>query len=200
MPPITRLLPLALIAASVATLCDWNHAYTGALSYPDPAFGIQAWWVFPGFVLAFTFMGATYGMMAKLLKGRLALEQSTSPASVAPFVEALSAFAMVYLASGWGNAHPNLMNFVFLLLFVIRWEFTYEKGWLLIVAVALAIGGIVAEGALGAVGLVAYGHQEIFYCPWWLAGVYLHGAFALREGMRFMVYRQSAKNGRAPSK
>ena len=189
MKSYAKLLPLALLAALVATLCDWNHAYTGALVYPEPAMGIQAWWVFPGFFGAFLSMGLIYQLLARAADGRIALGLSTSPGTLSPFVEARSAFAMVYLASGWGHEHPALMNAVFAAFFVIRWAATYERTWLLLVAIALAIGGVGVEGALSAFGLVAYGHQEIFYCPWWLAGVYLHGAFALREGMRLFYYR-----------
>lgn len=49
----SRFISLALIGAVVATLCDANHVYTMTLSYPAPILAGQAWWVFPGFFLAF---------------------------------------------------------------------------------------------------------------------------------------------------
>lgn len=185
------LIPLALMGAVAATICDANHAYTGALLYPDAGkVGIQAWWVFPGFFVAFSVMGAGYVALARALRGSMKAEESSSPGSLRAMVEAMTAFMMVYLASGLGNAFPTLLNFTFLGLFVVRLLATYERGWLLFIAVMLAIGGMFVEGALSHFDLVAYAHQDIFYVPWWLGGVYLHGAFALREGVRFWVYRE----------
>ena len=55
----------------------------------------------------------------------------------------------------------------------------------------LAVAGILVEGTLHQFGLVSYREPEIYGVPWWLGGVYLHGAFLLREGMRFLVLRPS---------
>ena len=63
-----------------------------------------------------------------------------------------------------------------------------DRAWLLLIAAAMAVGGMLAEGAMSALGLVAYRHVDVFNVPLWLGGLYLHGAFALREGMRFFVY------------
>ena len=52
---LIKFLPFALLGAIVATICDANHVFTGALSYPKPFLFGQAWFVFPGFVVAFTF-------------------------------------------------------------------------------------------------------------------------------------------------
>lgn len=184
---------LALLAAIAATICDANHAYTGALHYPEPGrIGIQAWWVFPGFVLAFASMALIYLWFARALSGSMATEKSTSKGSYREMFEAISAFMMVYLASGVGHAFPILLSAIFFGLFFLRWAFTYERTWLLFVAIMLAVGGMGVEGLLSAFDLVAYDHQDIFYVPWWLGGVYMHGAFALREGMRGLVYQAPA--------
>lgn len=104
--------------------------------------------------------------------------------------ESLAAFFAIYLMSGFGNAHPVLLALIFYGLFVLRWAFTYDKSWLLFLATLMAVGGMLAEGTLGAFDLVSYRHQDIFYLSWWLGGLYMHGAFALRDGMRYCLYRK----------
>lgn len=187
--PFSRLLLLAVIAAVIATLCDANHVHTQTLSYPQPFLFGQAWFVFPGFVLAFLLMGTVYAALVTRLPATLPVQQSTAPGDARAFTEAVLAFVLVYLLSGFGNAEPVLLSVIFYGTFALRWLATYERGWLLLLAVLMAIGGMFAEGALSAAGGVAYRHVDIFHVPWWLGGLYMHGAFALREGMRFIVLR-----------
>lgn len=184
---LTGLFLLALIGAVVATLCDANHAFTQTLSYPDPFIGLQAWWVFPGFFLAFGFMGITYLLLGRALKSNMAIEESLARGNIPALVEAMATFAFAYLISGFGNEHHALLSALFFGTFFIRFVVTYEKVWLLIVAIILAIGGMFFEGLLAHFGLVAYRHADIFYVPLWLGGLYMHGAFALREGARLFL-------------
>lgn len=183
-----RLFSLTLIAALLATLCDANHAFTGTLSYPAPWIAGQALWVFPGFFVAFFTMGLSYFLLPGRLPPGVATVQSTSAGSASAFVEAMAAFAFVYLMSGFGHRQPALLAAIFYGSFVIRWYFSYERAWLLVIALLLAVGGVLGEGLLSALGLVAYARPEVFHVPWWLGGLYMHGAFALREGMRHSVY------------
>jgi hypothetical protein len=76
----------------------------------------------------------------------------------------------------------------------VRWLFSYDRLWLFILAVLMAVGGMIAEGLLSAAGMVTYHYVDVFYVPFWLGGLYLHGAFALREGMRFFVYKSKYLN------
>lgn len=186
----SRLLLLAVLAAAIATLCDANHVHTGTLAYPDPFLFGQAWWVFPGFVGAFLTMGACYLLLTARLPAAMPVGKSTSPGDAGAFVEAVMAFVMVYLASGFGNGEPALLATIFYGTFAVRWLATYERGWLLLLAVIMAIGGMFMEGLLSALGGVAYRHVDVFHVPFWLGGLYMHGAFALREGMRFLVFRR----------
>lgn len=187
-----RLATVAFMGAVVATICDGVHAFTGALSYPEPAMGIQAWWVFPGFCVAFMAIMVLYRVLTQLLAGVTPVEKSTSPGNARAFVETLTYFALVYFASGVGNEYTTTLLIIFTVLFVVRLATTYEPMWLLILATLLAIGGIAVEGALAAFGLVTYRVEEIFYVPWWLGGLYLHGAFAVRESMRYIYYREDS--------
>lgn len=180
---------LAIAGAIVATLCDANHVYTHTLSYPDPVMGSQAWWVPLGFFCAFLMMSTSYALITRSLASVVSVAESTSDGDMAPFVEALMAFVMVYLLSGFGNESPDLLSAIFYGTFAIRWLFTYDKMWMLLLAIIMAVGGMFAEGLLAHFDLVAYRQEDVFNVPYWLGGLYMHGAFALREGMRFLVYR-----------
>ncbi len=179
---------LSILAAVVATICDANHAHTGALSYPHPLFFNQAGWVFPGFVLAFLSMAFIYYTTAPLISGSMTNSDSTTEGPFQPLVETLISFMLVYLMSGFGNDEPALLAFIFYGTFTIRLMFTYERMFILIVALALAFGGMFVEGLMTQLDQVHYRQPEIFGVPFWLGGLYMHGALCLREGMRFFVY------------
>lgn len=185
------ILALGIAGATVATVCDAIHVKTKTLSYPDPLYWKQAGWVFPGFNSAFVSMGVLYVGLAKALQHNIPIVESQKKGELTPFIETLSYFAMIYMLSGFGNYHPKLLCFIFYGTFVLRLGASYEKEWLLIIALLLAFGGMFVEGALAEFDLVAYRAPEVFNVPWWLGGVYLHGAFALREGMRTFVYQQN---------
>ncbi len=187
---IKAMFMLSVLAAVVATLCDANHAHTGALSYPNPLFFGQAGWVFPGFILAFFSMTFIYYTLAPSLLGRMANPDSTTEGPLQPFVETLISFMLVYLMSGFGNNEPALLAFIFYGTFVIRLIFTYERMFILVVALALAFGGMFVEGLMTQLDQVHYRQPEIFGVPFWLGGLYMHGALCLREGMRFFVYHE----------
>lgn len=186
--PYAAMLPLALLGAILATFCDAMHVHTATLTYPDPWLFNQAVWVLPGFFVAFMSMAVAYLWLIRLLPAGLPHEMSVSPGDVRSVVETMTTFALVYLLSGFGSREPALLAAVFYIAFVIRLAFTYEKSFLLLTALVLAPAGMFAEGALAALGLVHYRLPEIFNVPWWLGALYMHGAFALREAMRFFVY------------
>ncbi|MCF8459380.1 MAG: hypothetical protein K9G46_01520 [Flavobacteriales bacterium] len=186
---LIKLLPFALLGAMVATICDANHVFTEALSYPNPFLFGQAAFVFPGFVIAFLFMGLNYLFAPSFFPKAAKNVESTSAGSFDAFVENLLFFMMVYLLSGFGNHEPELLSIIFYGSFLIRLAFTYERMFILLFAIILGIGGMVVEGAMTQFDLVHYRQPEIFGVPYWLGGVYMHGALALREGMRYFVYK-----------
>jgi len=189
---VDRILLLALWGALVATFCDGVHVHTETLSYPDPLWFGQAWWVFPLFFVAFALLAVTYQFLVAAPWLKLPREYSASSGELVPFVEALVVFVLVYVLSGFGNHDPFFLGIFFLVAFVLRWLGGPDRSFLLLIAVLLAIAGILVEGTLHQFGLVSYRQPEIYGVPWWLGGVYLHGAFLLREGMRFLVFRPSA--------
>ncbi len=183
----TSVCVLGLLAASVATFCDAIHVYTGTLSYPQPIWFGQAGWVFPLFFLAFVAMAVTYVAILPVTATLVSCKVSAGGGSHRQMVEAILTFAFCYLLSGFGNQSPLFLAWVFYAGFLVRLFFTYERAFLLILATLLAIAGMLVEGVLGALSMVAYREPEIFHVPWWLGGLYAHGAFALREGVRALV-------------
>lgn len=180
---------IAVLSAIVATLCDAIHVFTHTLAYPQPLWLGQAFWVLPGFFITFLAMSLIYAALADRLGGVLACEQSASGrVSPVPFVECMTLFALTYVLSGFGNFEPFLLGVIFYSTFVIRFCVSYERGFLLLLAVLLGIGGMFGEGVLIQFGLVEYRHAEIFGVPYWLGGLYMHGAFALREAVRLFLF------------
>ena len=120
---LINFLPFALLGAIVATICDANHVFTGALSYPKPFLFGQAWFVFPGFMVAFTFMGLNYLFAPAIFPKTATSTVSTSSGSLSLFVENLLFFMMVYLLSGFGNQEPGLLSVILYASFLARWFF-----------------------------------------------------------------------------
>ena len=187
---ISRVIPFALLGAVVATLCDANHVLTGALSYPEPFILGQGWFVFPGFFFAFTFMALSYHYAMQLFPMPVITAENMSDRIIGPFVENLLFFMMIYLMSGFGNHYPFVLSVIFFGGFFLRLLFTYGRPFMLAFAILLGVGGMLVEGAMTKFNLVHYREPEIFGVPYWLGGVYMHGALALREGMRVFVYRK----------
>ncbi|RZG75053.1 hypothetical protein [Acinetobacter sp. WCHAc060025] len=187
---IRGILLLSLVAAITATICDGYHVYTHTLSYPNPLLFNQAWWVFPSFFLAFSSMSINYLQLIHALPNTIATTESQTSGSLEHLIESLILFVMVYLLSAFGNNDPSMLSIIFYSTFIIRLFFSYERIFLTIIAIILAIAGMFFEGLLSHFELVAYHHVDIFYVPWWLGGLYMHGAFALRSGMRYFVYNK----------
>lgn len=188
----TGIFLLALPGAVVATVCDGFHVHTHTLCYPDPFLFGQAWWSFPGFLLAFIFMGHAYTFIVDRVPAGIPVSLSMSKGAVRDTIEAVMAFAFVYLLSAFGNSEPALLSVIFYGAFAVRWMFSYDRSFLLLLSVVMAAGGMAAEGAMSSAGLVTYRHVDVFHVPFWLGGLYMHGAFALREGMRCFVYKHGA--------
>ncbi len=190
---LKSMLLFSLLGAAVSTICDLNHAYTGALSYPEPFIYLQPWWPFPGFTIAFFTMAFLYFKLSPLMPFNYNKLSTKTNNDIKPFVESLIIYMLIYLISGFGHKESNILIILFYGLFFIRIIFSYDRIFILITAIILAIGGVIGEGLLIKFNLVLYKNPEIFGVPYWLGGVYMHGAMALREGMRFFVYHQDNK-------
>jgi hypothetical protein len=187
----SRILVFAMLGALFATMGDAIHVRTQTLAYPNPFLLNQAWWVYPGFLVVFLLMGYLYVVGIRHLFIGMQARHSATRGSAHEMIEAAAAFIFVYFLSGYGNYDPFLLSVIFYTAFAVRLAFTYDRSWLFLIAAAMAVGGMLAEGAMSALGWVAYRQVDVFNVPFWLGGLYLHGAFALREGMRFFYYRNS---------
>ena len=183
------LISLALLAAVVCTLGDAIHVYTATLSYPEPLWFGQADWVLPLFFAAFLLMAFCGWLLLTHLPAAVSGCYAQAGGSWRELVDQLLLFILIYLLSGFGNHSPDLLLTIFTLTFFLRLAFCRQKVLLLLLALMLAPGGMVAEGLLGHFGWVAYREPEWFNVPLWLGGLYAHGAFALREGVRLLVLR-----------
>lgn len=179
---------LALVGAFIATLCDACHVYTQTLSYPHPMFAGQAFWVFPGFFFAFLLMAFTSVWLIKRCRSVMTVAVSQTSGNLQVMVESLITFVVVYLLSGFGNESPYLLVLIFYGTFFMRLSVTYERNWAFLLALILGIGGMFVEGLLSLFGEVTYRHVDVFGVPYWLGGLYMHGALALRECVRFFIY------------
>lgn len=181
---------LALLAAVVCTLGDAVHVYTATLRYPEPLWFGQAGWVFPLFFTAFLLTAFGTGLLVKHLPAAVTGCYSQAGGRWSELVDQLLLFFLIYLLSGFGNYSPDLLLTIFTLTFFFRLAFSPQRVLLLLLALMLVPGGMIAEGLLGQLGLVAYREPEWFNVPLWLGGLYAHGAFALREGVRVLVLKR----------
>jgi hypothetical protein len=175
---------LALLGALVATFGDFMHVQTGTLHYPHPVFMGQAWWPFFAFTGAFLWMALVYRLLDRRLPASFARVRSTSPGGNRELIESLTYFLFVYLLSGFGSAAPLTLAIVFYATWLLRFAAAKERAFLAVVAAALAVGGTLSEAAMSWGGLVTYVRSDFLGVPAWLPGLYLHGAFALRDGYR----------------
>jgi len=141
----------ALTGAVLTTFCDGVHVHTQTLTYPNPFLFGQAVWVFPGFVLAFLVMEMSYLLVVKRLPDGVSIRQSISKGNVRDLVESIVVFALVYLLSGFGNFEPVFLSVIFYGTFAVRWMLTYDRLWLLLLAVLMAIGACL---------------RKVFWQPW----------------------------------
>lgn len=181
---------MALIGALIATLCDKNHVETETLHYPNPFWDGQPWWNYPAFFIGFVAMGLVYHELTQRLPSTIDRTFSTSTGDVKDFSESLILFTLVYILSGFGNESPLFLNLFFYGTFLLRLAITPDKMFMLIISILIGIGGAFTEGFMSDMDLVYYTKPVIYYVPLWLAGLYLHGAFALRDGMRLFVYKK----------
>lgn len=169
---------VALGIGLVLTLCDrfW-HVGFGVLSYSDPLPTGQAWWVFPGFVFA---------AMAMYLSARDLFARHCHSATPRQAAISLALFIAAYAASGLFLAWPQALLIGYLVTWLARVALSPDRLVLLVFGPLLAVIGCVVEGLLMLTGDVAYSAPEIFHVPWWLGGLYLHGAFVVLHIVRLV--------------
>lgn len=180
-----RLLVLAWVVVTVA-LCLGDHFFhvrTGILRYHwAPYVDGQSVWTW----LIFAVASAVFVGVAALVPLTDVPDSVPWPAMVDGIVLFLGAYA---LSGQLGATHPTLLFWALLVAWLVRIVVRPDRLWYAAHGVALACGGVVAEGLFSKAGLFDYRLQQVIDCPWWLAGLYLHGSIALLEvarGARFL--------------
>lgn len=158
---------LGLLGAAL----DQIHVQAGLLSYPDPAWWDQAWWVPLNFAVLLTSLVA---VTAPLARGRLAGEPPPGDLRLATD---FAWFAGAYGLSGLiAPDAPGLLAAAYLVAWLARIALRPERRFLLGFGVALALAGCAVEAAEIALGWFSYADPDVAGVPLWLAGIYLHGS------------------------
>lgn len=186
--PLTSILIFSIIGAIVSTLCDGNHVFTETLSYTYPYYFGQAWWVFPNFLVAFIVMSLGYYLTPVFLPESIDYSLSTSSGKLSEFLDTTVIYILVYLMTGFAHHNPWLLAFILYGLFFVRLYASYERSFVFIVAILLAIGGNCVESTLALFGQMQYTNPNLYYVPIWLGSIYMHASFCLRASLRYFVY------------
>ena len=181
-------LKLALLGGLLCTLCDGFHVHTGTLRYPFPLAGLpvpQAWFVLPLFCVVFYVLSVVFRVAAASALPRGSFTTSTCDAGTA--CSTLTGFAFTYILTGYANREPRLLAMLLFSSAALRLWTTRDRPFMLCAAIALAVGGVLTESGISALGHMFYREPEVFGTPVWLAALYMHGAFALRDGTRWLA-------------
>lgn len=164
------------------TLCLSDHYFhlrTGRLAYHwVPLVDGQSVWTWLIFAVA---AGGFVGVAALV-----PLREVPDRVPWAGIVDASVLFVGVYALSGQlGATHPTLLFWSLVVAWLIRIAARRaDVLWYAGHGVALAVAGVAGEGLFSQLGLLDYQLQQVVNCPWWLAGLYLHGSIALLEVAR----------------
>lgn len=189
--PVSYPLAVALTGIAVGlllTLCDrFSHVQFGVLSYANPVWFGQDWWVWPNFTGAALgmYLGAKFVAVPRL---------STTPTD-GQVLFSLGWFVAAYFATGVYAGTPMLLLAGLLLAWLLRLAISPDRWVVAAFSLLLAVAGCGIEGALSATGTFSYRDPEIFHVPYWLAGLYLNGSFVLLQ----IVRRIEQRYGKIPS-
>lgn len=188
------------LVACVSAVGDFYHIHTGTIVYTDP--GVwnyispsqplihqiwrQTFVIIPFFFSVSAGMLAIYALTARLLAKSVSRVRSTSGAAFRDAVEPFVTFMSMYFLSAFANDEPLFLFIAFSFMFVVRLTATYERGFILVVALLCGLAGAFYEGTICQ---VPYHDTGLFGSPWWLAPLYMNGALSARALIRFILYR-----------
>lgn len=180
-------LTLALLGGLLCTICDGFHVHTGTLRYPFPVTGLpvpQAWFVFPLFFVAFYVLSILFraAVASALPRGSF----SASPCDAGTAIGTLTGFAFAYILTGYANRDAAVLATILYVTAGVRLWTSRDRPFMLCAAIALAGAGVLTEGTISALGQMYYRQPEVYGTPLWLAALYMHGTFALRDGTRWL--------------
>lgn len=148
--------------------CDQIHVQLGVLSYPDPMWLGQAWWVAPNFGI---------GTVLMIVGSRLLARRAGVPGtrSTRWLIDSLI-FVAAYFSTGIFSDHPVALAVGLAVTALGRLALRRDRATAIVHAIGLGAGGAAYESALAAAGLFAYGQPQIGWVPIWLPFLYWHGA------------------------
>ena len=172
---MSRFWLVAGVSAIFLTLCDQLfHVRTDTLVYHwGPQVAGQT------VIVPLTFLLATVSMLDTSLRLQARAPRSTSARGV---IASLAVVTAAYLISGFVDQQYAVAYAVLLLgVFAARVVWHRESAAAVATAALIAVGGVLGEAALSAIGEFSYVHPDLIGVPWWLFPLYLHGALAARD-------------------
>jgi hypothetical protein len=113
-------------------------------------------------------------------------------------VAAAAWFIGAYAATAVFWHHPRVLAILLGLTWLDRVALRPDRWPLIGFSVGLAVVGTLYEGALAGAGAFSYQHHDFFHVPFWLPGLYLHGALLAVAAFRYMAGRMAPATDRAP--
>jgi hypothetical protein len=151
-------------------LCDQIHVLFGVLSYRDPFFLGQGWWVAPNFGVATIVVFAAVLPIARL-RARRAGKPSLGEIGFGAFF-----FLASYVATGVFDARPIALSLALAGAWVSRMVFGKMTLELAVFSVALGIAGPLYEIILTSTGAYTFRHPGVWSVPYWLPFLYMQTA------------------------
>lgn len=172
---MSRYALVAGISAVFLTLCDqFFHVRTETLVYHwAPQIAGQT------ILVPLTFLLASASMLDTSRRVHTIQPRSTSTVGV---VASLGIVTAAYLISGFvDQGFAPAYALLLLAAWVVRVVRRGERGAAVVAAMLIAVGGVLGEAALSAIGEFSYLQPDVLGVPWWLFPLYLHGAMAARD-------------------
>lgn len=177
---------VAGVSALFLTLCDQLfHVRTETLVYHwDPQVAGQT------IIVPLTFLLATVSMLDTSLRVHARAPRSTSARGV---MASLAIVTAAYLISGFvDQKYAIAYALVLLAMWVARVVRRGERSAVVASAILIAVGGVLGEAALSAIGEFSYLQPDVVGVPWWLFPLYLHGALAARDVASIVLRHETA--------
>ena len=165
-------LGLAVCLGLLGAACDQFHVQSELLSYPDPWLWDQAAWVPVNFAVLLTGLVAVTIPVARVAAARN-LPEPGAGTLVADFAWFVGAYGISALVA---PDHPGMLAVAYVAVWLPRIALRPERALLYPYGVALAVTGCLVEAVEIELGWFSYADPDVIGVPFWLAGIYLHGA------------------------
>jgi hypothetical protein len=157
-----------VFGAVVCTALDHQHVVWGVLSYSEPVFWQQAWWVPLLFGCATLVTLGSVDPMRRMLGA-----QPAPPPPRALVALDLASFMAAYYFTSVGQHLPDVVTGVLVGTWLVRVA-AGLPGWAVAFCIGTAIAGPAVEGGISALGVFHYEHPDFIGVARWLPALYLH--------------------------